>query len=109
MMLQKGRVYFTTFGQGVSVDDPYTGQWRPSIKQDICNAAKTVDALENYDFCFDMLTASDVHAATECYHTFEAKFTNTSKHIVAPAQTKERAELLTEMGIAISGSLKALQ
>lgn len=109
MLIQKGRVYFTTFGQGVSVDDPYTGQWRPSVKQDICNAAKTVDALAGYDFCFDMLAASDVHAAIECYHTFEAKITNTSKHIVAPAQTRDRAELLTEMGIAISGSLKALQ
>ncbi len=109
MMIQKGRVYFTTFGQGVSVDDPYTGEWRSSTKQDLANAAKVVDALENYDFCFDMLAASDVHAATETYHTFEAKILNTSKHIIQPAQSRDRAELLTEMGIAITGSLKALQ
>lgn len=109
MMIQKGRVYFTTFGQGVNVDDPYTKQWRPSTKADAGNAAKVVDGLEQYDFCFDMLAAQDVHAAVECYHTFEAKITNTSKHIVAPAQSKDRCELLVEMGIAVAGSLKALQ
>lgn len=109
LLIQKGRVYFTTFGQGVSVDDPYTGKWRPSTKQDVCNAARTVDALEGYDLCFDMLATSDVNAATECYHSFEAKITNTSKHIIAPAQTKERCELLTEMAIGVSGSMEALQ
>lgn len=109
MMIQKGRVYFTTFGQGVNVDDPYTREWRPSTKADAGNAALVVDALDQYDFCFDMLAAQDVHAATECFHTFEAKIANTSKHIVAPAQTTDRCELLVEMGIAISGSLKALQ
>lgn len=109
MMIEKGRVYFTTFGQGVNVDDPYTGEWRFSKKKDLENATKVVDALDGYDFCFDMLAASDVHAATECYHTFDAKIRNTSKHIVEPAQSKERCELLTEMGIAITGSLKALQ
>lgn len=109
MMIQKGRVYFTTFGQGVSVDDPYTGEWRPSKKDDICNAAKVVDALEGYDFCFDMLAPTDVHAELECYHTYEARVTNTSKHLVVPAQGPEKLEYLVDMGIAVSGSLKSLQ
>lgn len=109
MLIEKGRVYFTTFGQGVTVDDPYTGEWRPSTKKDSGRGARLVDALEGYDFCFDMIASNDVHAAVECYHTFEAMATNTSKHIVAPAQSTDRCELLVEMGIAVTGSLKALQ
>jgi trimethylamine---corrinoid protein Co-methyltransferase len=68
-----------------------------------------VDALDQYDFCFDMIAANDVYAPTEFLHSFETKITNTSKHIVAPAQTTDRCELLVEMGIAVSGSLEALQ
>jgi len=109
MIIQKGRVYFTTFGQGVSVDDPYTGQWRPSTKKDAGMAAKMVDALPNYDFCFDMLAPTDCPAETDSLHSFEARITNTAKHVVLPAQGAERCEELVEMGIAITGSLKALQ
>ncbi|MEL7563268.1 MAG: hypothetical protein AAGU27_00010 [Dehalobacterium sp.] len=68
-----------------------------------------MDALDQYYFCFDMVASQDVHQEIECYYTFEAMISNTSKHIVAPAQSTDRCELLVDMGIAVAGSLKALQ
>lgn len=109
LMIQKGRVYFTTFGQGTSVDDPYTGKWRPSTLKDAADAARLVDALESYDFVFDMVAATDVPQEVDSLHLFKKRTFNTSKHIIVPAQGRERCELVTEMAVNIAGSLEALQ
>jgi trimethylamine--corrinoid protein Co-methyltransferase len=47
--LQGGRVGFTSFGAGVMVIDPFTGEFRESNKKDVAATALACDALEHVD------------------------------------------------------------
>ena len=49
IVLESNRVGFTTFGEGVFVIDPYTGELRKSTKKDVADAAKLADYLSEID------------------------------------------------------------
>lgn len=107
--IQKGRTYFSPFALSPYVEDSVTGEYRYSKYSDLADATRVVDALDQYDLSSAMLGASDVPAEIENYYIFKAMISNTSKPMDAPSMPKEKFELLIEMGIAIAGSLEALQ
>ncbi|MEL7567089.1 MAG: trimethylamine methyltransferase family protein [Dehalobacterium sp.] len=76
---ESNRVHFCPFGIGVAVNDPFTGEYRKAVKEDVANAAKLCDALEEIDMLELVVTPSDVNPKTANLHIYEALITNSTK------------------------------
>ncbi|HIZ76274.1 MAG TPA: trimethylamine methyltransferase family protein [Firmicutes bacterium] len=109
VVLESGRVNFLTFGQGIMVIDPYTGERRPSVKKDIADVARLVDALPNVDVIEDTLYASDKDERVAMLHNTEATLSNTTKHQSQGADSAHQAKLAIEMAAAIVGGKDKLK
>lgn len=109
LVLEGTRVYFTNFSEGVRVNDPYTGENRTPVKQDLINAAKVIDALAEVDFCEKALGAHDVPQETVPLHNAEAFLTNTTKHCAFGPGDGALLKKIVEMAAAIAGGLKQLR
>lgn len=106
IVLETTRVYFTNFSEGVMVNDPYTGENRAPVKQDLIDSAKVIDALPEIDFCEKALGAHDVNQATVPLHNAEAYLTNTSKHCAFGPGNGKFLKKIIKMGEAIAGGVK---
>jgi trimethylamine--corrinoid protein Co-methyltransferase len=80
VVLERNRVTFTNFGEGIKIIDPYTGEHRDTVKADTANAARLVDYLDHLDTYERIMASHDVPHATISLHNAEASLTNTSKH-----------------------------
>ena len=60
VVLEDGRVGFTNFGEGINVVDPYTGELRQTVKQDVADCSRIIDALPEIDVIERPLGAHDV-------------------------------------------------
>lgn len=77
-----GRVYCGTAGAAVHVVDPVTGAYRESLLQDLYDAARMVDALDNIHFFQRCLVARDLtDPLTLDINTCYAAIAGTSKHV----------------------------
>lgn len=97
------RVSFIPFGEGVTVEDPYTGEIRESTKEDAAKIARLTDALDSFSYSFDTVIARDVAPETLPLHTLEAQANNTTKPLWTSPEGKRGAEYLVEMGRVIAG------
>jgi trimethylamine--corrinoid protein Co-methyltransferase len=52
VVLQGDRSYFGTGSDTPNIIDPYSGERRPAVKQDVINTSKLVDALTNVSLIF---------------------------------------------------------
>ena len=109
VVLESNRVNFLTFGEGIMVIDPYTGERRPSTKQDIGDVAKLVDALDNIDVIEQTLNARDKDERVAMLHNAEATLSNTTKHQSQGADNAHQAKLAIEMAAAIVGGKEKLK
>ncbi len=109
IVLENTRVYFTNFSEGVMVNDPYTGENRSPIKQDLIDSAKVIDYLDEIDFCEKALGAQDVNQATVPLHNAEAYLANTTKHCAFGPGNGKFLRKIIEMGEAIAGGVKAFK
>jgi len=80
VVLERNRVTFTNFGEGIKIIDPYTGEHRDTVKSDTANAARLVDYLGNLDTYERIMASHDAPQETIALHNAEASLTNTSKH-----------------------------
>jgi trimethylamine--corrinoid protein Co-methyltransferase len=80
VVLERNRVTFTNFGEGIKIVDPYTGEYRDTVKADTANAARLIDYLDNLDTYERIMASHDVPQETISLHNAEASLTNTSKH-----------------------------
>ncbi len=80
VVLEKNRVTFTNFGEGIKIVDPYTGEHRDTLKADVAHAARIIDSLEHLDTYERIMVSHDVPQETVALHNAEASLTNTSKH-----------------------------
>ena len=103
IVLESNRVGFTTFGEGVFVIDPYTGELRKSTKKDVADAAKLADYLSEIDVYERAVGAHDVPQEVGQIHNAEASFNNTSKHLFMGAFTGYQLDRLVEMATVIAG------
>lgn len=109
VILEAGRVNFITFGEGINVIDPYTGERRPSTKQDIADVAKLVDTLDNLDLIETTLSPRDKDQRVGFLHNAEATFNNTTKHFSNGACDAHDAELVIAMAAHIAGGRDKLR
>ena len=80
VVLESNRVSFTNFGEGIMINDPYSGERRETKKQDLANAAVLIDYLDNIDLYERSMLSHDVPEATSPLHNAEASLVNTTKH-----------------------------
>jgi trimethylamine--corrinoid protein Co-methyltransferase len=80
VVLERNRVTFTNFGEGIKIVDPYTGEHRDTVKADTANAARLVDYLDHLDTYERIMASHDAPQETIALHNAEASLTNTSKH-----------------------------
>lgn len=109
VVLEDNRVNFVTFGEGVKVNDPYTGERRSSTKKDIADVAKIVDALDNMDLIETTLNARDKDERVALFHNAEATLNNTSKHYSCGACDEHEAEVVIDMAAHIVGGIDKLR
>ncbi len=75
--LESNRVGFTNFGEGIKVRDAKTGELRATVKEDIRDAARLVDAMEHIETYERAVLAHDVPSEVCAIHNAEASLTNT--------------------------------
>jgi trimethylamine--corrinoid protein Co-methyltransferase len=109
MLLEKGRSYFGSGSDTQTTYDILTGERRSTVKEDVANAARIVDALEHIDFVMSMAIASDVPVQTSFLHQFEAMVMNTTKPIIYTADGREDVEDIIEISEIVAGSPEALR
>ena len=111
MLIDGKHCYLSNDGSGVFVQDPRTGQKRPSTKADAAESARFVDALPNVSYYWGpVVTSQDVPPESKALHDAEAVLTNTSKHFQAVTCVGEKsARYLVEMAAAIAGGTDELR
>lgn len=109
MLLDKGEIYYGTGSATQYIIDIYDGRCRPTVKQDVANAAKIADALKNIDFIMAMSLASDASVNDAFVHEFEAMVLNTTKPILFCADNVGDLGSITQMAEIIAGVRKHWQ
>jgi trimethylamine--corrinoid protein Co-methyltransferase len=108
IVLESTRVHFTNFSEGVMINDPFTGENREPVKQDLVHAARVIDALPEIDFCEKAIGAHDVPQETVPLHNAEAFLTNTTKHCAFGPGNGLLLNKIMEMAAAIAGGMQKL-
>ncbi|KUO48988.1 MAG: trimethylamine methyltransferase [Desulfitibacter sp. BRH_c19] len=109
LFLEKNQPYFGPGSDLPYTIDTYTGERRRSVKRDVVNASKVVEALENIDFMMSMGIACDVPEATSDLHQFDAMVTNTTVPIVFTAHHRQGLLDIIEMASIVAGGLDKLK
>ena len=109
VVLEDGRVGFTNFGEGIQVVDPYTGELHESLKQDVADCTKIIDALPEIDVVERPLGAHDAPPDTASLHNAEAIFSNTTKHATIGPLSGFCARKMIDMAAAIVGGREQLR
>jgi trimethylamine--corrinoid protein Co-methyltransferase len=104
-----GEVTFTTFGTGVMVIDPYTGERRESTLEDVKNIIRFADAVPEVDSITLPVAATDVAEEIKELYEAEALFANTSKPLGHDAEGGENTRRVIQMAAAIAGGAEALR
>src|SRR5512140_2848069 len=73
-------VYISSDGCGVFARAPKTGEVRSSVKQDLADCAKVVQALDNVSATSAVVSAQDCPPETRVLHEFDACVRNSEKH-----------------------------
>ncbi len=103
------QVHFTNFSEGVKINDPYTGENRDPVKQDLADAARVIDYLPEIDFCEKAIGAGDVPKATVPLHNAEAFLTNTTKHCAFGPGDGYLLKKILQMAAVITGGIENLE
>jgi len=106
LVLGSGRVHFTNFSEGVKINDPITNENRAPRKQDLADAARVIDYLDEIDFCVKAIGAHDVPQDSVPLHNAEAFLTNTTKHCAFGPGNGRLLEKIIQMAAVIVGGAK---
>jgi trimethylamine--corrinoid protein Co-methyltransferase len=103
VVVERNRVGFTNFGEGIMVFDLDSGELRETIKQDVADSAVIVDALDGIDVYERAMGAHDVAQEVQPLHNAEAFLSNTTKHCFHGAGNGRLMRAAIDMAAAIVG------
>lgn len=103
MFLEKDHVYFGTGSDTPNVVDPYTGERRLAVLQDIANVAKAVDYLDEMSFIMCSGIASDVNPEISDLYHFQAMVSHSEKPIVFTSWGLENLKTIIRMAEIVAG------
>jgi len=109
IVLEANRVGFTTFGEGIMIVDPDTGERREPLKKDVGEAARMADAMSEIDTFEIAVGAKDAPGETASIHNFEAALLNTTKCIGAGTLSTFETEAVIDMAAAVVGGRDKLR
>jgi trimethylamine--corrinoid protein Co-methyltransferase len=109
VVLESNRVGFCTFGEGITIVDPYSGELREPLKKDVGDAAKLADALDDIDTFEIAIGAKDAPGETASIHNFDAALANTTKCIGAGTLSTDETEAVIDMAAAAVGGRERLR
>lgn len=108
LILGDKRVYMGTDGAALTVLDPDTGRARPGTLLDVAKIARLCDALENVHFYLRPCIPQDIPKEALDINQFYAALANTTKHVIAAAQSPANAREVIAMAAMIAGGREAL-
>ena len=97
MFLEGRNSYYGTGSCCPFTLDPFTGERRSSVKQDVANAAKVADCLPNIDFVMSLNIANDPFPDIGYINEFDAMVRNTKKPIIVSANDDKNIRDIIEM------------
>ncbi len=106
--LEDKRVYLGTGGAALTVLDLETGEPRPGTLRDVAQLARLVDGLENVHFYLRPCVPQDIPKEAMDINQFYGALANTSKNVMAAAQSVQSARDVIEMAKMIAGGEEAL-
>ena len=107
LFLEKNKVYVGTGGAAPLIFDPDKFDYRDSTLQDLHNAARLVDTLDNIHFFSRPVTATDIHSSIDLdINTAFASLIGTKKHVIVSATTSKSVESIAKICHIIAGSEK---
>jgi trimethylamine---corrinoid protein Co-methyltransferase len=106
--MEDKRVYLGTGGAALTVLDLETGEARPGMLQDIARIAKLVDALDHIHFYLRPCVPQDIPKEAMDINQFYAALANTTKNVMAAAQSVQSARDVIEMARMIAGGHETL-
>lgn len=109
IFLEGCNIYFGTGSDTPNVIDPYTGERRTAVLQDIINVSKIVDYLDEMSFLMCAGIASDVNAEISDLFHFEAMVNNTTKPIVFTAWSLDNLKSIVSMAEVVAGGEERLK
>jgi trimethylamine--corrinoid protein Co-methyltransferase len=107
-LLENNRVGFTNFGEGISIFDLFSGELRETVKQDVADSARIVDALDGIDVYERAVGAHDVAQEVQPLHNAEAFLANTTKHCFHGAGNGRLMRAAIELAAEIVGGREKL-
>ena len=96
-------------GQPSAVFEISTGKKRPSMLRDAIEFAILSDALDEVDFIWPSVVATDMPSDTSSFYEFLANIAYSSKHVQHGARSAEEANFQIEVAAAITGSREELR
>jgi len=109
VVLEANRTGFTNFGEGVSIIDPYTKEYRSTTKKDTGDVARVCDALDAIDVHERAVAAQDYPAEVAPLHEVETNLANTSKHLFQGCGGVKNLRKIVEMCAAVVGGKDKLR
>jgi len=103
MHLEGRKVYFGLGTDLINTYDLKTGELRPSCLQDVVNATKTADYLNDIDFIASFALPKDVPTNLMYIESFRAQVKNSIKPIFFTAAGQEDLSVIIEMAAAVVG------
>jgi len=96
-------------GQPPAIFDVYTMKKRPSVLKDVIDFAIVCDALQEVDFVWPPVVATDMPSDKSSSFEFLATIAYTAKHVQHGAISEQEADFQIEVASAILGSGEALR
>ena len=109
MRVAMDRVHFGPGPTCTYFIDPYTGERRVARRGDAGLTARVCDALPNIDYIMGLSLINDVTPTLSSVYEFAEELANTTKPIVAWANTPEALQDIHQMAVAVAGSEEALR
>jgi trimethylamine--corrinoid protein Co-methyltransferase len=109
MLVAPDKVHFGPGPTCTYFSDPQTGQRRKAQRGDAGLTARVCDALEHIDYVMGLSLFDDVTPVLSPVYEFAESIANTTKPIVAWANTPETTADIYRMAAAAAGSEKELQ
>ena len=109
MHLGGRRNYYGLGTDLIRTQDIHTGAIRPSVLQDVINAARVSDACPNIDFSGSFALPSDVPTNTMYVACVKAQIENSTKPIFFTAAGREDICFIHEMAAAVTGGEEAFR
>jgi trimethylamine--corrinoid protein Co-methyltransferase len=108
-VLGEDQVYFGTVGFATKFFDAKSKVYRNFTQQDLANATKLADAMENVDLYMTVGSPTDVPKELVDRYMWMISFINTKKHVINEAMGKEGALDAIEMASTIVGGKEELR